>query len=1001
MKPTLYTQFVSGTLLGLFSLTSSLAQEAEETKLARALIQPYTNSQLKELSDTTRFSITNAYVDKISGCTLVYAQQKQQGVRVLNTMLTLAFKQGKLVSKAGSFRKSTSPEGGRMSAPSMTLSTSQAIDKAQKHVLTNQIGDKSQSGLRFGALASTKSMEVVQPEWVTDKLGKLVLAWRVVLESVMPMARYLVHVDAQTGEVVQATDLIKHCRFGDATPVSTEMEAKLSKTTGAKKNGRRINSPSPPPTQAPVIAEATYNVVPFSAQNPLSPGGTPRPEKNPWERAGVGNLATPYGWHFDGVSQHDSLKGNNAEAYFFSFPSNKQTSLASTTPYPTLTFTAPFDTSQSPFTTANRTVGLTNLFYMTNIVHDVLYQYGFDEVSGNTQHDNLGRGGIGNDAFIVRKVDGYFNGGDISIPPDGKAPEMAITLAKPSTIGLSKKLEKIISVQSPAGIRGMYEGREYDFMYDQPNLLLHTGPISAQVTYYSDQGDSTHTGCTSPTNASALKGTIALLDYQAICRDSVILHNAQAAGAVAVLLAVPQPGLPPKRTGEFPQLTIPVVLINQVTGDLLKQALLKESVELTLLNSAAYYDGSLQNDIIAHEYTHIIATRLVGGPATPTCLNNKETLHEGYSDFMAMMLTTDWSKAKLTDGRLPYYVSGYAYLGDINAGIRNYPFSTDMKLDPRTYADVAISNRDVYILGGPYISAMWDMVWALNQREGINKNIYDANAKGGNSIGMKLVMTGMKLMPCGPGLLDGRNGILKADSLLYGAMYSDTIWSAFARRGMGLHANQGSVDSVGDEHVAFDTPLFLKDFSLSRRGARAHLTWTAYGRFVNYGFSIEKSVDSLNFTPVGSLTATTAQKTYAFSEPVASMHQPFYRIRYTNDLGQVHYSAVIRLVSLLSPNHPQLRIAGSDSSEFTTFPLTIYPNPNSGQFQARFWAPQGQPVRLELVDIQGHTVMERELKGEGTYQEVPLDAAQNGHSLLFLHLRVGTQEQIRKVFINQ
>ena len=36
----------------------------------------------------------------------------------------------------------------------------------------------------------------------------------------------------------------------------------------------------------------------------------------------------------------------------------------------------------------------TNLFYMNNILHDVWYQYGFDEVNANFQLNNLGRGGV-------------------------------------------------------------------------------------------------------------------------------------------------------------------------------------------------------------------------------------------------------------------------------------------------------------------------------------------------------------------------------------------------------------------------------------------------------------------------------------------------------------------------------------------------------------------------------------------------------------------------------
>ncbi|KAH9274783.1 hypothetical protein BASA83_002990 [Batrachochytrium salamandrivorans] len=35
------------------------------------------------------------------------------------------------------------------------------------------------------------------------------------------------------------------------------------------------------------------------------------------------------------------------------------------------------------------------------MVHDITYQYGFNEPAGNFQQDNFGRGGIGGDSIII------------------------------------------------------------------------------------------------------------------------------------------------------------------------------------------------------------------------------------------------------------------------------------------------------------------------------------------------------------------------------------------------------------------------------------------------------------------------------------------------------------------------------------------------------------------------------------------------------------------------
>jgi extracellular elastinolytic metalloproteinase len=68
------------------------------------------------------------------------------------------------------------------------------------------------------------------------------------------------------------------------------------------------------------------------------------------------------------------------------------------------------------------------------------------------------------------------------------------------------------------------------------------------------------------------------------------------------------------------------------------------------LTAPLQFDGDLDNGVITHEYGHGISNRLTGTGAT--CLANYEQGGEGWSDYIAMMMTTDWSKAKLTDGNI-------------------------------------------------------------------------------------------------------------------------------------------------------------------------------------------------------------------------------------------------------------------------------------------------------------------------------------------------------------
>jgi hypothetical protein len=73
---------------------------------------------------------------------------------------------------------------------------------------------------------------------------------------------------------------------------------------------------------------------------------------------------------------------------------------------------------------------VTNLFYWNNIIHDVLYQYGFDDPSGNFQVNNYGRGGVGGDDVQAEAQDGGgVNNANFATPAmDGGRPRMQMYL---------------------------------------------------------------------------------------------------------------------------------------------------------------------------------------------------------------------------------------------------------------------------------------------------------------------------------------------------------------------------------------------------------------------------------------------------------------------------------------------------------------------------------------------------------------------------------------------
>ncbi len=232
-------------------------------------------------------------------------------------------------------------------------------------------------------------------------------------------------------------------------------------------------------------------------------------------------------------------------------------------------------------------------------------------------------------------------------------------------------------------------------------------------------------------------------------------------------------------------------------------------------------DGDFDNGVIVHEYGHGISNRFTGGPANSSCLNNAEQAGEGWSDYLGLMLTTDWSTAVMADSiksrPMGTYVIGQPVTG---AGIRRNPYNYNKTINPITYANMAASGES-HNIGEIWCSALWDMTWNLCAMQGISPNLFDTSATGGNIVALRLVMEGMRLQPCSPGFLDSRNAILKADSILYGYAHRCQIYKAFARRGMGVNAVQGSSNSTSDQVANFDT---LKPISVTKIASQPSVT---------------------------------------------------------------------------------------------------------------------------------------------------------------------------------
>jgi extracellular elastinolytic metalloproteinase len=287
--------------------------------------------------------------------------------------------------------------------------------------------------------------------------------------------------------------------------------------------------------------------------------------------------ASPRGWNDDGT-KYTNTQGNNIDSRIGS--TERADGGAN------LNFMTSWDATKEPTTPENRKAAIVNNFYISNVVHDISYVYGFTEAAGNFQTNNFGKGGLGNDRVLINNQAPGANNANFMTPPDGQTPIM--------------------------------------------NMFLWTF-------------------------------------------------------------------------------------------------------------SSPQRDGSLENGIPIHEYTHGISNRLTGGSAQANCLTTIESggLGEAWSDTLAFILQRKPGENREMD----VVLGDYSYNNP--GGIRSKPYSTNMTRNPYTFSYLRTVNQ-VHAIGELWATTMYDMYWNLVDEYGFSQDWYDATQMNGNIIALKLIFGGLK-----------------------------------------------------------------------------------------------------------------------------------------------------------------------------------------------------------------------------------------------------------------
>ena len=400
--------------------------------------------------------------------------------------------------------------------------------------------------------------------------------------------------------------------------------------------------------------------------------------------------------------------------------------------------TAPgeFDRTWDPSTpsggsTNNIQAITTNLFFTMNYMHDLFYDSGFDEVSGNPQASNYGRGGVEGDDIHAESQDySGLDNANANAHSDGTHPVVQMylwDLASPSKV----------TINSPAGIAG-------DITPVGVNVAsgLKNYAITGNLVLYNDTtptaGGTGHNACISngaATNAAAIAGNICVVDQNTVaagsCASTEKAKQCLAAGAKGMLFVQSSDALANILGAADPTLAnFGALSVIHTIGAQIETAMGSGTVNATLNRPLPSRDGSVDGTIMSHEWGHIMSNRLIGDG---NGLFNQQGggMGEGWSDFVALQ-----TYIRLTDLSVPsnanwngiYPMGAYALGGTPDVlyyGIRRYPYSYDMTKDPLTFKHIqegtalpanpppafgqdGTGNSEVHNVGEIWTSALWD-----------------------------------------------------------------------------------------------------------------------------------------------------------------------------------------------------------------------------------------------------------------------------------------------------
>ncbi len=394
-----------------------------------------TSKSEKTLNDYSNWRITDIVPSLNKNVKHVYVNQMFNNIPITDGTYKLNVNNGKVVfeinqfvnevkAKVTSTKASTSPEN----AINAVISRHKlASAKSLSPTLEKSKGENVFVYRNSGITAFDEPIKVKQ----VYRLHKdeLRLCWNVSIYQKDAQHWWNADVDAVSNTILKEQDWVITCNF--------DGPGHENHNHGSVLLDKKVEGPMTKAEATAALAPDSYNVYAMPVGNP--------DEGNRSIATDPANLtASPFGWHDTNGSpgaEFTITRGNNVWAQDDS-NGNNGTGF-SPNGGASLDFDFPVNLNQAP--SNYRDASIVNLFYWNNIMHDVFYQYGFDEASGNFQENNYGNGGAGSDSVNADAQDGSgTNNANFATPGDGGNPRMQMFLWNRTNPGRDGSFDNVI-----------------------------------------------------------------------------------------------------------------------------------------------------------------------------------------------------------------------------------------------------------------------------------------------------------------------------------------------------------------------------------------------------------------------------------------------------------------------------------------------------------------------------------------------------------------------------